>query len=470
MHDLTWLARTVTGDIITPTDDGYDTALDRWARNAVRRARVVVYVHTPADVGAALRYARENGLRLAIHGGGHSPSGASSVEDGLVIDLSRYLDGVRVDPEERLAYVGGGAKWAAVNKATMEHGLAMTGGTVGHTGVAGVTLGGGNGWLTPAHGLTIDHLVRATVVSADSVARTCSAAEHADLFWGLRGGGCNFGVVTEFVFHLHPQEKTVFGGMVVYAPEKLEAIAQEIEQWFPTAGPKEAVHVFPGRAMSGEAAVTLFMFYNGPESEGRERFKAFTDLGPVSDGRDEMTYEAFNGILDEWASPGKCNWTRGYIVDRATKALSRTLFERIVTLGDPAAPFWVSLGFEYMSQAAVNAVPSDATAYTRNRPGLGNAIGLVRWDGARPELEPRAKEILEELAGLVKFPGLRYGNYSADSSASKDEVRRIRAKELYQENYARLQQLKRKYDPEMVFDKWYVIHPAEVEEDEPRRN
>ncbi|GJE99997.1 FAD-binding domain-containing protein [Phanerochaete sordida] len=331
-----------------------------------------------------------------------------------------------------------------------------------------LTLGGGNGWLTPAHGLTIDHLVRATVVSADGVARTCSAAEHADLFWGLRGGGCNFGVVTEFVFRLHPQEKMVFGGMVVYAPEKLEAIAQELERWFPTAGSKEAVHVYPGRAMSGEPAVTLLMFYNGPESEGREVFKAFTDLGPISDRRHEMPYETFNTMLDKWAGPGKCNWTRGFVVDRASKALTRTLFERIVALGDPAGPFRVSLCFEYMSQAAVDAVPNGATAYARNRPGLGNGIGLVSWDGAKPELEPRAKEILEELAGLVKFPGLRYGNYSAESDASKDEVRRIRAKDLYQEHYPRLQQLKRQYDPEMVFDKWYVIHPADEEEDKPQ--
>lgn len=132
MVDFTWFKQIFKGDIITPTDEGYESAITRWARNAARRARIVAYVRDAEDVSTALQYARTNGIKVAIHGGGHSPNGASSIEDGLVIDLSRHLNGVRVDPEKRLAYVGGGAKWAAVNKATMEHGLAMTGGTVGH--------------------------------------------------------------------------------------------------------------------------------------------------------------------------------------------------------------------------------------------------------------------------------------------------------------------------------------------------
>lgn len=173
-----------------------------------------------------------------------------------------------------------------------------------------------------------------------------------------------------------------------------------------------------------------------------------------------MPYEGFNSRLDKWAGPGKCNWTRGVVVDRAKKVMTREIFDRIVELSDPARPFRVSLCFEYMSQDKVNSVPSDETAYARNRPGLGNGIAFINWNGRKPELEGEARHILEEVTGMVHVNGLRYGNYGADTEASKDSDRRKRAQELYRENYPRLQELKRQYDPEMIFDKWFVIHPA----------
>ncbi|EKM52970.1 uncharacterized protein PHACADRAFT_147283 [Phanerochaete carnosa HHB-10118-sp] len=466
MSDSARFRDTFKGDILTPEDEGYERALARWAVNAIRRARIVAYVRDAEDVSTALRYAKENGIKVAIHGGGHSPNGASSVQDGLVIDLARYLNGVRADPENRLAYVGGGAKWATVNKATMEHGLAMVGGTVGHVSCSLLTLGGGYGWLSPMHGLTIDHLVSATVVPADGIVRTASKTENPDLFWGIRGGGCNFGVVTEFVFALHSQQRMVFGGPVIFSPDKLETIAKLIEAWFPTAGPKEAVHAYMGRGQDGSPAVTLLMFYNGSESEGRETFKSFTDLGPIVDTRREMSYDGFNSLLDEWAAPGKCNWIRGVAVDRATKVLMPEIFNKVVELSPPGKPFRVSLNLEYMSQDKVNSVPNDETAYSRDRPGLGNGIGAVFWDEDKPGLEAEAKQILDEITGLVKIPGLRYGNFNADTDvlpAPGATAKRTRAQELYGENYPRLQQLKRKYDPEMIFDKWYVIQPAPVD-------
>lgn len=285
MSDLSSFRNAFKGDIITPSDEGYERAIVRWAFNAMRRAHIVAYVRDAADVSTALRYAKANGVKIAVHGGGHSPSGASSSEDGLVVDLSRYVNSVWVDPEAKLAYVGGGATWGMVDKATMEHGLAMTGGTVSHVrafhvanahhvltvasdrsrrvssygsdsvsrshGLQSLTVGGGYGWLSPMHGLTIDHLRQATVVTADGTIHTASSTENSDLFWGIRGGGSNFGVVTEFVFHLHPQRRTVFGGPVLFTRDKVEAIARTIEEWFLSAGPKEALHATMGRTPDG---------------------------------------------------------------------------------------------------------------------------------------------------------------------------------------------------------------------------
>ncbi|EKM51783.1 uncharacterized protein PHACADRAFT_187189 [Phanerochaete carnosa HHB-10118-sp] len=452
------------GDIVAPGDEDYERAITRWAANATRRARIVAYVRDAEDIATALRYAQVDGLKIAIHGGGHSPNGASSVEDGLVIDLSRYLNSVRVDPEARLAYVGGGAKWADVDKATMAHGLAMTGGIVSHTGVGGLTLGGGYGWLAPMHGLTIDHLVSANIVSADGVVRIASKTENPDLFWGIRGGGCNFGIVTEFVFRLHPQRRTVFGGAVMFSPDKLEAIAQLIEKWYPTAGEKEGMHVVLGRGFDGNPNIMLLMLYNGSEAEGRENFKAFTDLGSVMDMRQEMPYEVFNSFRDHWLSPGKCHWFRSFLVDRAEKVLTRETFDEVTELTNPEKPFNQStLAFEYMPQAKINNVPNGETAYSRNRPGLGNGLAHVIWDENKPELLEEAKRIAQQMIELpLKIGGPQYGNYNADTEAALPtaEAKSARAQALYGDNYLRLQQIKRKFDPNMVFDKWFVIQPS----------
>ena len=178
---------------------------------------------------------------MAIKGGGHNPSGASSVDDGLCIDLSRHFDTARVDPEKRVVYVGGGAIWKTVDHATIAYGLATPGGTVNDTGVGGLTLGGGYGWLTGEHGLVIDNLVQATVVLADGSVVTASSTSHPDLFWGLRGGGSNFGVVTEFVFKVHPQRKTVFAGPLIFPPPKIGQLAEAVDQWSTTSGEKEGI-------------------------------------------------------------------------------------------------------------------------------------------------------------------------------------------------------------------------------------
>lgn len=230
----------IKGDIVTPDSPDYKAAIARWASNAERNAKIVAFVKDADDVAATLAFVRSTSPRLplAIRGGGHSSSGASSVENGLVIDLSRYCNSVRVDPENKLAYVGGGALWADVDREAIKYGLAGVAGTVSHTGVGGLTLGGGFGWLAAEHGLVVDNLVQVTLITADSQILTVNANSYPDLWWGIRGGGCNFGVVTEFVYRIHPQRKTVYGGVLIFTPDALDKLVPATAAWW-ERGPHE---------------------------------------------------------------------------------------------------------------------------------------------------------------------------------------------------------------------------------------
>ncbi|TEB23717.1 FAD-binding domain-containing protein [Coprinellus micaceus] len=286
----------VQGDVIDPNHPDYASSLERWAKNAERKAKVVVFVKDAEDVVKALSYAKENSLLIAIRGGGHNSAAASSAEGGLVIDLSKYLNRVRVDEENKLAYVGGGALWRDVDTETIKYGLATVGGTVNHTGVGGLTLGGGYGWLTGRHGLTIDNLKQVTIVTADGTILTASTTENTDLFWAIRGGGSNFGVVTEFVFALHPQRKAVFAGMVVFTHDKFEALIDLTKTWYENIKEDEAMLQTAVLSPEGHPVLAVTLFYNGSEDKGRANFKNILDLGPVVDLAREIPYEQLNGL------------------------------------------------------------------------------------------------------------------------------------------------------------------------------
>jgi FAD/FMN-containing dehydrogenase len=203
------------GRLISAEGADYDVARAVWNGAIDRRPRLIARCIGTADVVAAVRFARDHDLEIAIRGGGHNVAGTAVCDNGIVIDLSA-MRGVRVDPANRRAWVQGGALWGDVDHETQAHGLATTGGIVSHTGVAGLTLGGGVGWLMRKHGLTVDNLLAVDVVTADGELLRASEQEHADLFWGLRGGGGNFGVVTSFEFRLHPVGPTVLAGPILW--------------------------------------------------------------------------------------------------------------------------------------------------------------------------------------------------------------------------------------------------------------
>ncbi|KAH9942500.1 FAD-binding domain-containing protein [Epithele typhae] len=463
--NLESLKSSFSGDLVGLTDSAYPAAIVRWARNAARRAALVAFPRSPGDVALAIAYARAQGLQLAVKGGGHSPSGASSVEGGLVIDLGRHMAGVRVDAAARRAYVAGGALWGAVDKAAIEHGLATVGGTVNHTGVGGLVLGGGYGWLAGAHGLAIDNLLEATVVTADGQVITASPTSHPDLFWGLRGGGSNFGVVTEFVLQLHPQRRTVFCGMAVFGEHQLEQFLDVTEAWWNngTTEKEGMIHAFTRSPMDRSPCIVAFMFYNGSEAEGRDNFKAFFDIGPVMDATAERPYEELNSLQNAIAAPGQAVYMKGTFAPATyPRALLPRVFARAAEL---SAPEGYHIGFllEYHSLGKVDAVPDAQTAYRR---GAGpNALCTVFMqedgEGRMAYAQAAARELVALVAGDKAH--LAYGNYSDDpageegapatAGASKAEVN-------FGSNYARLREVKKAYDPEQVFNKWFNIDPA----------
>src|SRR5215472_1388242 len=213
-RDLRELAKSLSGPLVTPGDAGYDDARTVWNRMIDRRPALIVRCAGVDDVVAALRFARDRDLLISVKGGGHNVTGYAVCAGGLMLDLSAMRE-ARVDAGARLIVVGGGATWRDVDTATQCHGLATVGGIVSSTGVAGLTLGGGHGWLMRKHGLACDNLLAAEIVTADGVRLRTTADEHPELYWGLRGGGGNFGIVTSFEFRLHPLGP-VLGGMLLY--------------------------------------------------------------------------------------------------------------------------------------------------------------------------------------------------------------------------------------------------------------
>ncbi|KAG5650539.1 hypothetical protein H0H81_011882 [Sphagnurus paluster] len=445
------------GDIVTPDDADYLQAIARWAANAKRRAKVVAFVKDGEDVALAIKYARSNALPIAIRGGGHSSAGGSSSEGGLVIDLSRHLDGARVDPDKKLAYVGGGALWKTVDEETAKYGLATVAGTVNHTGVGGLTLGGGFGWLTSEHGMAIDNLVQATIVTADGFILTASEAENPDLFFGIRGGGSNFGVVTEFVFKLHPQRATVYHGIVIFPATALEKFLEVSAKWWENVGEKEAMFQFLSVGPDGKPAISILLFYNGTEAEGRANFKAFLDIGPVADYSKEVPYETVNGTLSEVLAHGQGVYLKGGAFRKPEYHSIAQAFDKIIGFSSPEVR--VQLAFEYFPLGKVLSVPQGATALRRDP--TPNFVVMVLWKGDFEGSTERGREIAHEITRIIlneqKLTGAEsfgYGNYDPEAVAGD------KAKAAFAENYPRLQTIKKRYDPENIFNKWFAITPA----------
>jgi FAD/FMN-containing dehydrogenase len=453
---LSSLRKSLHGAVLGPDDPGYDEARSLFNAMIDIRPQAIVQVESSADVAAALRIAQDAGVAISVKGGGHGVTGAALCE-GVVIDLARMRN-VSVDPQARTATAGGGCTWGDVDTATQAHQLATPGGRVTHTGIAGLTLGGGQGWLSPKHGLVCDNLLSAEVVTVDGRIVTASATENPELLWGLRGGGGNFGVVTAFTYQLYPLGPLFQGGVFVHpverAPELVPMFADYVERnpefggalTFASAPPVPGV---PPEAVGAPVVLVVAACFDADLDAGERALKPLREFGPpLVDLVMPMPYTALQSMIDDGNQPGFRNhWSASYTSD-----LPAALVDDLVaaTIAKPSPLSNVILA--HMG-AAAHAVPEDETAFP-NRDANWLFHPLAMWsDPADDEVNRTWARELNAKASPYASTG-SYLNVDGDAGAN-------RVRWAYGERkYARLTALKQAWDPDNVLQSAFTIPPV----------
>jgi FAD/FMN-containing dehydrogenase len=302
------------GRLIRPADSDYDETRTVFNAMIDKRPALIAQCTRPDDVASALRLARECSMEIAVRSGGHSVAGVSLCDDGLVIDL-RPMKSIEIDPARRTVRVGAGCTWSEVDRATQKHGLATTGGRVSTTGVSGLTLGGGSGWLERQHGLACDNLVSVELVTADGKQITASEDDHPELFWGLHGGGGNFGIATALTFQLHPVGPEVLAGLLLYEPEQGRELLRLTRDFMVSApdefGPALAYFTIPADEelpieLHNKLVSAIALCYTGSKAEGEKLIEPYRNLGPIADFVEPVPYVDFQCSIDD--PPGLHNW------------------------------------------------------------------------------------------------------------------------------------------------------------------
>lgn len=352
---------------------------------------VVVQPIEASDIATALLWAQEYGIDLAVKGGGHSTAGTSSSDGGLVIDLSR-MNQVTVNVEQKTITSQGGATWKEVDEAGAIHGLAAVGGTVNHTGVGGLTLGGGYGWLSGEFGLTIDNLLSATVVLADGRIVTASATENTDLFWGLRGAGYNFGVVVDFTYQAYDQKDPVFAGLLAFTPDKLEKLMDALNESLAEPDSRFGAMCIFALAPDGSGPMIILIgFFNGTREEGQEKFASFIALEPVMNTLDMIPYSAVNTLQNPQATYGDRKSFKGVFYEPPLDPkFSRVIFNDFMArIRDEPDLKASAIILEFTDMRKICEVPLAATALASRNP-TQNGIIYLRWTDPTKDLEHRA--------------------------------------------------------------------------------
>ena len=451
------LRATIDGEVLVPGDGEYDEARKIWNAAIDRRPAVIALCESAGDVSVAIRFAVQHGLEIAIRGGAHGVSGKASVDDGLVIDL-RKMNSVVVDPEARRARVGGGALLADLVGAAQEHGLATPCGAVGHTGVGGLTLGGGMGWLTRKHGLSIDNVLSVEIVTADGQIRRASPEENDDLFWAVRGGGGNFGVVTEFEFALHPVGPIIQFGMLFWeldkGPEVLR-MARDLCATLPlevnvvigalNAPPAPFVppehHFVPGYAL-------ILAGFGSPEEHLGVVESARSRVTPLWDAVTPLPYMELQLMLDEANRWGQYNYEKGGQLRELSDDVIHVLTERVPLKSSPGSVVLI-----YKVDGAFSSVADEATAYAGERTPGFYIFNVAVCE--TPELLPSDREWARgTMAALA--PQLVARNYVNALDEDHSDVRVA----FGDAKYERLARIKGIYDPDNVFRRNANIRPA----------
>jgi FAD binding domain-containing protein/berberine-like enzyme len=448
------LREQVRGEVITPDDERYEQARQVYNAMIDRRPAVVVRCTNTGDVTAAVNFAREHQLDLAVRGGSHSMPGFGTCDDGVVIDLSG-MRGVHVDPASSTARAEGGATWGDFNAATHAFGLATTGGIISTTGVGGLTLGGGIGYLARGCGLSCDNLVSADVVTADGRLLVASEDEHDDLLWALRGGGGNFGVVTSLEFRLHPI-KDIYGGPMFYELRDAGTVLQFFRE-FITDAPEE-LGGFPAFQIApplpfipedrhGDTFLAMVACWAGPLDQGERALQPFHDLAPVvAEHVGPMPYPALNSAFDALVPPGLQHyWKANFVTELTDEAIQAHLEH------GPKVPVVNSTVHIYPINGACHRVAPDATAFAYRDANFATVIAGMWPDAADNQANISwVRGYYDATAPLSEEGG--YINFMAD-----DDQDRIRAN--YRGNYERLVTIKRNHDPGNLFHLNQNIQP-----------
>ncbi|KAL4976878.1 hypothetical protein BDW66DRAFT_166187 [Aspergillus desertorum] len=448
--------------ILTPDSDAYATSILRWSDATANAAALVVYPETGQDVATIVRSCVKHKAPFAVAGGKHTTSGSSSCDGGLVIDLAR-INHVMVDPKSRIVTVGGGCRWKNVDDALEGHGLALVEGMVNDTGVGGVTLGGGYGWLAPRHGLILDNLVAATIVLADGSIRPVSEEENPDLFWAIRGAGQCFGVVVEFVFMAHQHRDPVWAGLLGFTLDHLEAVFGFANTLVESTNGDSAMVVqlsrYPFSRQGREVGIMAIVFHNGDAETAEAVFQPLLDLGPVVNTTMAQSYASVTRMLAADAKRGGRNVSKGaaYTTPLRPAFVREMIIPEMESLHSKIPGSDRSMvEFEFYKPDKWCEIPVTATAHGHRGPVQNVMIGLY-WNDEQDDV--RMEKWSRQIASLVAAersshgrpavgPVTEYGNYDHLAAHARD---------VFGVNYPRLVQLKKRFDPDNVFNKWYSL-------------
>jgi hypothetical protein len=456
---LQGLRRELHGQALTPEEEGFDEARTVWNAMVDRRPALIVRCADAADVVAAIRFGREAGLEVGVKCGGHSVVGQAIPDGGLVIDLSR-MSAVRIDPEARLAYVQGGALLGDLDRASAAHGLATTAGNVSHTGVGGLTLGGGMGWLARQFGMACDNVVAFEVVTADGAILTASDGQNADLAWGLRGGGGNFGVVTEFTFRLYPISGRALTVDFFFPEEAGSTVLRAFRELAPEAPRQATPQAWAGTSgewpflpaeLHNTPMVNAGFVWVGDPEEGRALIPAYRSIAtPLAEVIEEVSYLDLQTGSDEPMRHGLRRYWKGHYLRELPDAAIDVFLARGATDSDSDA--WLPNGGLQAYGGAIGEVGIGDTAFS-HRDATYEFVSVASWEDPSQD-ESRIAGERRYGAAIEPFSSGVYVNGLADEGASG--VRHA----YYAETLSRLTALKDRYDPENVFHLNHNIAPS----------
>ena len=444
------------GQVILPEDDLYESARKVWNATIDKHPALIARCATTADVVSAVNFAKDNGLVLAVRGGGHNIAGSAMCNDGIVIDLSQ-MKAAQVDAASLRATIEGGATLADFDAAAQAHGLATPLGINSTTGVAGLTLGGGFGWLSRKYGMTIDNLESAEVVIAAGEVVRASATEHPDLFWALRGGSGNFGVVTRFEFRLHPVGPNLLSGLIVYPLSEAKAVLQQYREFMAKAPDELSVWTvlrqapplpFLSEAVHGKEIIALALLYAGDPKQGEPLIEPLRKFGtPLGEHVGVQPYTAWQQAFDPLLTTGARNYWKSHNFSVLDNELFDVVLEYVNKLPSPQCEIF----FGAIGGATMQPAPDSAAYAHRDARFVMNVHG--RWtDPADDERCIRWARDYFKASAPFASSGV-YVNF-----LTADEGDRVKA--AYGQNYDRLAQIKRKYDPTNLFSTNQNIQPA----------